>query len=58
MKKLTRNEMKNVNGGKLQLPPGCTCGPLPALLTYGCTYTPNEIQYCQTAQYLICCNDA
>ena len=56
-KQLTRTEMKNVSGGKLPTPPGCTCQAPPPLLTYGCTYTPNQIQYCQTGQDLVCCTD-
>jgi hypothetical protein len=49
--------MKNVSGGKLPTPPGCTCQAPPPLLTYGCTYTPNQVQYCQTGQDLVCCTD-
>jgi len=60
MKKLTRDEMKNVKGGLQDPPPGCFCftpvSSLPAGgLSPDCYLGPNPELYCQADQLLGCC---
>ena len=60
MKKLTRDEMKNVKGGLQDPPQGCYCfTPNPMLPMYGvdpdCTLGYNSDLYCPADQMLACC---
>ncbi|MDB4918139.1 hypothetical protein [Mucilaginibacter sp.] len=64
MKKLTRNELKNVKGGLQDPPPGCFCfipegGPDPGSPAGGldpdCNLGSNPGLYCPTDQLLGCC---
>ncbi|MDB5140912.1 MAG: hypothetical protein JWR12_2828 [Mucilaginibacter sp.] len=58
MKKLSRNEMKNVLEGNKPIPPGCQCinssNPMPP----GCQVTGQGFpEYCNPSySILICCN--
>jgi hypothetical protein len=62
MKKLTRDEMKNVKGGLQDPPPGCYCftpapgpgGPCGGL-DPDCTCDPDAELYCLAGQALACC---
>ena len=60
MKKLTRDEMKNVKGGLQDPPPGCYCFvPNPMLPMYGidpdCMLGNDSALYCPANQMLACC---
>jgi len=55
MKKLTRDEMKNVIGGLDPLPPGCYCYTLTGLpLDPDCNLAPNGELYCAPDQAFCC----
>jgi hypothetical protein len=55
MKKLTRDEMKNVTGGLDPLPPGCYCyAPNGNPLDPDCILSPNPELYCPPDQALCC----
>jgi len=60
MKKLTRNELKNVTGGLQDPPPGCFCfipeeGPGGGLDPISCSLGLNPELYCPASQLLGCC---
>jgi hypothetical protein len=55
LKKLTRDEMKNVIGGLDPLPPGCYCYTLTGLpLDPDCNLAPNGELYCAPDQAFCC----
>jgi len=61
MKKLTRDEMKNVKGGYMQVCTGCYCftPQNPSLPCGGsdpdCVCEPDAALYCPAGQVLGCC---
>lgn len=60
MKKLTRDEMKNVKGGLDTPPPGCFCYTPDPLFPFGgldpdCYLGANPELYCSSGQLLACC---